>query len=1024
MQALLTALFALMLLVPASAQAQVTIAPAVLPGGSAGSPYSAVLTASGGTAPYSFSLQAGALPVGLAFSSAGVLSGTPVTTGTFNFTVRATDSLGVSGTQAYSVTIAAPTIVLSPAAGALPGATASVPYSQTFTASGGTGPYSFSLPSGALPVGMFFSSAGNFSGTPTVPGTYNFSVRATDAHGFNTTNNYSITVTAPTIVLSPPAGALPGATASVPYNQTLTASGGTGPYSFSLPSGAPPIGIAFSSVGNLSGTPTVPGTYNFSVRATDAHGFNTTNNYSITVTAPTIVLSPAAGPLPGVTAYTPYSLTFTASGGTGPYAFSLPSGALPLGISMSSGGVFAGTPTTPGTYNFSVRTTDAHGFSATNAYSFTVTAPVITVAPGSLPNGATLTAYSQTLAASGGAAPYTFSPASGALPPGLSLSAAGVISGTPTAPGSFSFAVRATDAHGFTGSAAYTLAIDETVPTAAGQSVTVVGGRSVTIDALAGSTGAPITGVAIATPPAHGSATVSGTSIVYTANATYAGADSFTYTLTNGGGTSAPATVSVTVNPAPLTAPPKAVTILAGQTASVLLTEGASGGPFTGAATVSITPASSGTANIVSSGGQFTLRFQPASSFSGVVTILYTLTNAHATSAPGTVTITVEARPDPTRDPDVIGLINAQVSAARRFATTQISNVNHRLERLHDDGGEGGFTNNVRMAGPGGRYRPDNLAAGGSELDPRKMNRGQGGAPDLMAAPEGLRNTSGNGGAPSAVGIWTSGSINWGQRDPNDYSAGYQFTTDGITFGLDYRLSDSFVAGVAAGYAHDDTRIGEDATRSRAESYSGTLYASFHPGGGIFLDGLAGYGGLSFRSQRYVVPLSALARGERDGHQWFGSLTAGYDYRDGPLHLVPYGRIEVTRSTLGAFTEHGTGPYDLHYALQTADTLTGVASLRGDYRIPARFGFVVPRFRVEYSHDFEGSTRALLSYADWVGGPTYSFEGLTLARDRVLIGGGFDVLVGERLKLGLDYEGLLQSGGEANRVILSIALGF
>ncbi|WP_423603363.1 putative Ig domain-containing protein [Sphingomonas sp. MS122] len=1116
-QILVAALFGLILLLaPASAQAQVTIAPAVLPGGVVGSAYSTTLTASGGTAPYNYSMTAGTLPPGLALSSGGTISGTPIATGTFNVTIRATDSLGAIGTQAYTITVLAPTIVLSPPAGALPGATASVPYSQTFSASGGTGPYSFSLPAGALPVGMAFSSSGNFSGTPTTPGTYNFSIRATDANGFNTTNNYSLTVVAPTIVLSPPAGALPGATASVPYSQTFSASGGAGPYSFSLPAGALPVGMSLSSTGNFSGTPTTAGTYNFSIRATDANGFNTTNNYSLTVVVPTIVLSPPAGALPGATASVPYVQTFSASGGSGPYSFSLPAGALPVGMSLSSSGNFSGTPTTAGTYNFSIRATDAngfnttnnysltvvaptitllpaagalpavtaytpyvqtftasggtgpysfslaggsmpigvaltssgmlagtpitpgnysfsvtatdaHGFSVTQAYSVAVTAPAIAVTPASLPDGATLSAYSQSLAASGGTAPYSFSLGSGALPPGLSLSAAGVISGTPTAPGAFSFTVTATDAHGFTGSTAYLLTIGETAPTAAPQSATVLGGQSVTINALAGSTGAPITGVAIATPPAHGTATVSGTNIVYTANATYAGADSFTYTLANGGGTSAPATVSVTVNPAPITAPPKAATILAGQTASVVLTDGASGGPFTGAATVSVSPASSGTANIVSSGGQFTLRFQPAGSFSGVVTVLYTLTNAYATSAPGTVTITVEARPDPTRDPDVTGLINAQVSAARRFASAQTSNVNRRLERLHDGGGESGFTNNVRMVGPGGRYRPDNLAAGGAELDPRNANpQGPGGAfpGSPAAAADGRSAAPGGGDAPAPVGIWTSGSINWGQRDPNDYSAGYHFTTDGISLGLDYRFSERFVAGAAVGYAHDDSRIGEEATRSRAESYSGTLYASFHPGGGLFVDGLAGYGGLSFRSQRYVVPLNVLARGERDGHQWFGSLTAGYDYRNGALHLVPYGRIEVTRSTLAAFTEHGAGPYDLHYELQTADTLTGVASLRGDYRIPARFGFVVPRFRVEYSHDFEGSTRALLSYADWAGGPTYAFEGLTLARDRVLIGGGLDVLVGDRLKLGLDYEGLLQSGGESNRIILSVALGF
>ncbi|RYU72992.1 Ig domain-containing protein, partial [Hymenobacter persicinus] len=100
---------------------------------------------------------------------------------------------------------------------------------------------------------------------------------------------------------------------------------------------------------------------------------------------------------------------------------------------------------------------------AASAYALTFVAPTITVSPASLPSGTQNVAYSVTLTASGGSAPYTYAVTSGALPTGLALSASGTISGTPTTNGPFNFTVTATDnsaAPGpYSGSRSYTLAI-------------------------------------------------------------------------------------------------------------------------------------------------------------------------------------------------------------------------------------------------------------------------------------------------------------------------------------------------------------------------------------------------------------------------------------------------------------------------------------------------------------------------------------------------------------------------------------
>lgn len=162
--------------------AVVTISPASLPAATAGSAYSQTLSASGGTPGYTFVVSAGTLPAGLTLSASGVLSGTPTASGSFNFTVTATDSgAPTSGSRAYTLTVAGANVTLP--ATTLPAGTAGQAYSSAITpATGGIAPYSYALTAGALPAGITLNtSSGTLSGTTTSVGSVNFTVTATDS---------------------------------------------------------------------------------------------------------------------------------------------------------------------------------------------------------------------------------------------------------------------------------------------------------------------------------------------------------------------------------------------------------------------------------------------------------------------------------------------------------------------------------------------------------------------------------------------------------------------------------------------------------------------------------------------------------------------------------------------------------------------------------------------------------------------------------------------------------------------------
>jgi len=436
----------------------ISVTPATPAQGTVGTAYSQTLTATGGTAPYStWTVTSGTLPAGLSLNaSTGVISGTPTATnGTgVSVSIRATDANGCQGTQAITLQIC-PVITLAPTTPATP--TVSTAYSQTFTATGGAGSYTYSVASGALPTWATLSSAGVLSGMPDSPNTATFTVKATDANGCSGTQSCTLTPVCPAMSIAP----LTAATGTVgsSYSQTLTGSGGTAPYAaWTVTSGTLPAGLSLNaSTGVISGTPTAStgAATSVTVRSTDARGCQVSAVIAIKV-CPVITLSPTT--LAASTAGTSYSQAITASGGVAPYVYTVSSGTLPAGLTLSSAGALAGTPTSTAPTTFTLTATDANGCTGTRNYSLTPACPTITVSPATLPNGMVNSAYSQTITSTGGVGSVTYSISSGSLPAGLSLNAtSGVISGTPTSTTAASFTVRATDSNNCTGSTSYTI---------------------------------------------------------------------------------------------------------------------------------------------------------------------------------------------------------------------------------------------------------------------------------------------------------------------------------------------------------------------------------------------------------------------------------------------------------------------------------------------------------------------------------------------------------------------------------------
>ena len=156
---------------------------------------------SGGTPPYLMTVAGGTPPPGINFSTSGVITGTYTTAGVFTFIIKATDSLGASGTSTITITVLA-AITISPSV--LPTIRVGVPFSQQLTATGGTGTgYTWTPTTGTQIPGLAISASGLLSGTPTTAGPYNRGFRVTDSFGNEGNIVYSGTVLPPGVPTMP-----------------------------------------------------------------------------------------------------------------------------------------------------------------------------------------------------------------------------------------------------------------------------------------------------------------------------------------------------------------------------------------------------------------------------------------------------------------------------------------------------------------------------------------------------------------------------------------------------------------------------------------------------------------------------------------------------------------------------------------------------------------------------------------------------------------------------------------------------
>lgn len=425
----------------------VAIGVSSLPSAKAGTPYTAEISTTGGILPVGISLKKGTeLPAGLALGK-GKISGTPSAAGSFSFTIVAEDSNASAKSQAeqtFSLEIASYGMEINSEPILISGKVKE-PLTASFAATGGGPPYKWSA-TGEVPRGLSMNATtGVLSGVPSNLASKTITIRVTDSAGFPVMRSIPISITADPLTISPDAPSPFMEGADILWQ--IPVKGGLPPYKVSLAAGSSlPPGLylsEYSPQGRIVGEARATGSYSFKVIAKDALAQQVEGEISIKIAPYDLTIADVA---PVEAKYNEaLKINPSASGGVPPLVWSI-QGTTPKGVSLNStSGELTGTPLGVGTFDFGLKVTDAKRKSFTKNATIKVTSDPLAIATSSLPPAKAGVPFNAEIKTAGGILPVNLSVKAGeSLPTGLRLTQ-GIISGTPSAAGSFTFSVVAKD---------------------------------------------------------------------------------------------------------------------------------------------------------------------------------------------------------------------------------------------------------------------------------------------------------------------------------------------------------------------------------------------------------------------------------------------------------------------------------------------------------------------------------------------------------------------------------------------------
>lgn len=478
---------------------------------------------------------------------------------------------------------------------------------------------------------------------------------------------------------------------------------------------------------------------------------------------------------------------------------------------------------------------------------------------------------------------------------------------------------------------------------------------------------APAGSIVVNAAPAHGNATANGPILTYTPNLNFVGNDVITYTVNGNNGAFASATANITVVAPVPTLSSASLSVVSGQAGSIDLANNVSGSVLAGLSISIASAPAHGTATLNGT----VLSYVPARGYVGADSLNFTASAIGGISKAAVLSITVTARPDPSKDAGVVAMQSVGAATVRHFERAQLDNFNGRLTELNSN------------------------------------------APSKSSASKQCGN----------VAMWAARLSNLGSnKGPN----GFDYNNSGTSIGGDRCFGNgSTVAGFGIGYGRERSTVNADGSFLRATAATGAAYGSLQLIPSLRFSWVAGVNQIDSSSDRYIEIGKTFAHGKWSGKQYLSSGSISHDFKFDQFFFVPFARLDLSRLSLDPYSETGGGSAALHYQAQTMSSQRTTIGFNGEYSFDTSFGELTPRMRLEYQRDFARRNPLQVTYADALDGVAYMIPADELDRRAFLASMGAELVMknGVIIILNYAYSGA-NAGNSANGLQLRLSYKF
>ncbi|SIS69952.1 autotransporter domain-containing protein [Neptunomonas antarctica] len=360
---------------------------------------------------------------------------------------------------------------------------------------------------------------------------------------------------------------------------------------------------------------------------------------------------------------------------------------------------------------------------------------------------------------------------------------------------------------------------------------------------------------------------------------------------------------------------------------------------------------------------------------------------------------------NPTNNSTIIGQISGQLFSTQRFTSQQTNNINDHFLSLHQRFNVENIQSGLNAGNPIFNAL-SSLLYNVVEQDASNNYPADFGTSNSILLADNSENnylpTQDNIFSNKLMNLWFSGSLDYGSFDRQNQKN--KFSSQGITIGLDYLATNAVILGGAVGYGFDKTKNDDFGSQTKSHQVTLILYSSYQPISNWYIDGLIGYGDLSFDNDRWSNTDSQMLSGSRNGNVVFASVGLNYLIYANDITFQPYLSANVSSIRLDSYTDTGDSIYGLSYDKSKTNSETLSTGLNVLYDIQLKAATLTPSVKISYSHNSSGSFSQNMMYSDpSATGNTYNLRSASSPQDMATLGLGLKYKASQGVFVNLEY---------------------